>query len=359
VYNIEEARLGQIGAGLGYSVTEKLMFNFSVSQENFFGTGKMVDFTFDKSKSASNYAFGYQDPYFTADGIGMGVSAFYNKSHLSKTTDVSDYITDVYGAQQRFIFPLSKYETFSLSYGYDNTHLKVSPRAALELTSFINQYGGIQQEVTVGFGWQYNSLNTRIFPTCGLSQNLGFSIVVPGANLQYYKASYDFTWYYPLTESERWIVNLSSTLGYGNGYGKTPTLPFYRHYYAGGTRFVRGFEENSLGPRDSLGRAFGGNALVAGTAALIFPNPIKPDAKSVRTALFFDAGQVYDTRNQVVVINGQTISHKVNGLRYSVGVSLTWHSPLGAPLTFALAKPLNMKPGDQRRTFTFWMGTQF
>lgn len=359
VYNIEEARMGQVGAGLGYSATERLMFNFSISQENFFGTGKMVDFTFDKSKSASNYAFGYQDPYFTPDGIGMGVSAYYNKSHLSRTTFISDYIADVYGVQQRFIFPLSKYETFSLSFGYDNTHLRVNPTAALELTSFVNRYGGIFSEFTVGFGWHYNSLDRRIFPTCGLSQSLGFNIVVPGANQQYYKASYDFAWYYPITDSERWIVNLSSTLGFGNGYGKTPTLPFYRNFFAGGTRFVRGFEENSLGPRDSLGRALGGNALVAGTAALIFPNPIKPDAKSLRTALFLDAGQVYDTRNQVVVINGRTISHRVNGLRYSVGVSLTWHSPLGAPLTFALAKPLNPKPGDQRRTFTFWMGTQF
>lgn len=359
VYNIEEARLGQIGAGLGYSATERLMFNFSISQENFFGTGKMVDFTFDKSRSASNYAFGYMDPYFTPDGIGMGVSAYYNKSHLSKSTFISDYVTDVYGVQQRFIFPLGKYETFSFNYGYDSTHLRVSPLAALELTSFVNQYGNNFREVTVGFGWQYNSLNQRIFPTCGLSQSLGFNFVVPGANQQYFKATYEFSWYYPFTESERWIVNLSSTLGYGSGYGRTPILPFYRNFFAGGTRFVRGFEENSLGPRDSLGRALGGNALVAGTAALIFPNPIKPDAKSVRTALFLDAGQVYDTRNQVVVINGQTISHRVNGLRYSVGVSLTWHSPLGAPLTFALAKPLNPKPGDQRRTFTFWMGTQF
>ena len=79
LYDIEEARLGQIGAGLGYSASERLMFNFSISQENFFGTGKIVDFTFDKSKSASNYAFGYQDPYFTVDGIGLGGSAITTK----------------------------------------------------------------------------------------------------------------------------------------------------------------------------------------------------------------------------------------------------------------------------------------
>lgn len=361
IYDVEEARLGQIGAGLGYSASEKLMFNFSISQENFFGTGKIVDFSFDKSKSASNYAFGYQDPYFTVDGIGLGGSAYYNKAHLSKTTNISDYIADTAGAQGRLVFPVSKYESISASLGYDNTKIRLNPTvAALELKSFVQQYGSDYNELTFGLGWRYDSLDQRIFPKCGLMQSAAATITVPGASrLKYYKATYDSAWFYPITESERWIINLSSTIGFGNGYGNTPTLPFYRNYYAGGTRFVRGFEENSLGPRDSYGRALGGNLLVAGSASLIFPNPIKPDAKSVRTALFLDAGQVYDTRNLIQVVNGTTLNHRVNGMRYSAGVSLTWHSPLGAPLTFSWAKPLNMKPGDIRKSFTFWMGTQF
>ena len=122
---------------------------------------------------------------------------------------------------------------------------------------------------------------------------------------------------------------------------------------------LRGFEENSLGPLDSLGRAFGGNVLVAGTAALIFPNPIKPDAKSIRTALFLDAGQVYDTHIRERLLNGRPRIRRPNDIRFSVGISLTWNSPLGAPLSFSLAKPLNAKPGDEKRAFTFWMGTQF
>lgn len=359
-YDIEEARLGQVGAGLGYSASEKLMFNFSISQENFFGTGKTVDFSFDKSKSASNYALGYLDPYFTADGVGLGGSAYYNKAHLSKTTGISDYIADTAGAQGRLVFPLSKCESFTTSLGYDNTKIRLNAFSALELQQFIKQNGSDFNELVLGVGWRYDTLDQRIFPKRGLMQSLGATCTVPGAaKLKYFKASYEAAWFYPITESERWIVNLSSTLGFGNGFGNTPTLPFYRNYYAGGTRLVRGFEENSLGPRDSNGRALGGNALVAASASLIFPNPIKPDAKSVRTALFLDAGQVYDTRNLVQVINGQTLSHRVNGLRYSAGVSLTWHSPLGAPLTFSLARPLNLKPGDVRRSFNFWMGTQF
>lgn len=366
LYKLEEARLGQIGAGLGYSPTEKLMFNFSISQENFFGTGKAVDFTFDHSKASTNYALGYQDPYFTVDGIGMGYSAYYQKSNLSKTTDVSNYTTDTLGTEVRWVFPLGKFDALRLSLGYDDTRLKVPKITAAEILLFTKKYGTRFDEFVLGIGWNYDTLDQRIFPRRGLTQALAWRAVIPHANQQYYKLTYDVAYFYPLTESERWIFSMSSNLGYGDGYGKDKfgnrkQLPFYRNYLAGGTRFVRGFEENSLGPKDSLDRAFGGNTLIAGTISLIFPNPIKPDAKSVRTALFFDAGQVYDTRNRyITMVNGLKVSRNPAGLRYSIGIALTWHTPLGgAPLSFSLAKPLNVKRGDRKRPFTFWMGGQF
>ncbi len=361
IYKIEEARLGQIGAGLGYSPTEKLMFNFSISQENFFGTGKTVDFAFDNSKASTNYAVGYQDPYFTVDGIGMGLSAYYNESNLSKTTNMSSYTTDTLGGEVRWVFPMSKYDALRLSLGYDDTRLKLDQIVAQEITDFTNKYGKQFREYTVGFGWNYDSLDQRVFPKRGITQSAGIRMVVPGANQQYYKLSYDISSFTPLSASELWVLGMSGNVGFANGYGKTARLPFYRNYTAGGTRFVRGYEENSLGPKDSMGRSFGGNALVAGTASFIFPNPIKPDAKSLRTALFFDAGQVYDTRYRKKLVNGVYYARNPKGLlRYSVGLSLTWHTPLGgAPLSFSLAKPLNSKPGDEIRHFTFWMGTQF
>lgn len=360
-YKLEEARMGQIGAGLGYSATEKLMFNFTVSQENFFGSGNLVEFTFDKSKSSSNYAFNYQDPFFTVDGIGFGMSAYYNKTNLSKTSSTSDYAMDTYGTEARLVFPISKFEALSASLGYDRTHLRVNPDdEAEEIRDFIFLHGRKLTEYVLGFGWGYNSLDQPIFPKCGMSQSAKFRITTPGSKMRYYKATYDINWFHPISDSERWIVNLTSSLGYGNGYGKTRVMPFYRHFYAGGTRYVRGFEENSLGPRDTTDRAFGGNVLVAGTASLIFPNPIKPDAKSVRTALFLDAGQVYDTHLKDPLLSGRKRCRRPkNDLRFSVGISLAWHSPLGAPITFSLAKPINAKKGDEKHAFTFWMGAQY
>ncbi len=359
-YKIEEARLGQIGAGLGYSPSERLMFNFSLSQENFFGTGNTVDFTFDKGKAMSNYAVGYMDPYFTVDGVGMGGSLYYNASDMSKTTNLSSYTLDTLGGELRFVFPVGKYEALRVTGGYDNTHLKQDALVAREISSFINKYGTQFNEFTLGLGWNYDSLDQRIFPTRGMTQALGLRTVVPGAKQQYYRLSYDINTYYPILSSDTWIMSFSGNTAYGDGYGKTPVMPFYRNFTAGGSRFVRGFAENSLGPKDSIGRSFGGNVLVAATAAIIFPNPIKPDLKSVRTSLFLDVGQVYDTRHKERSVGNAAFNGNPAGLRYSAGLSLTWHTPLaGAPLSFSLAKPLKRKPGDEVRYFNFWMGTQF
>lgn len=378
IYNIEEARLGQVAAGLGYSDSEKLMFNFALTQENFFGTGKGVGFNFDKSRSTTNYAVDYSDPYFTVDGIGMGFGAYYQKCHLSKSTDITNYTADTLGTDFRWIFPLSRFSAFRAGIGFDDIRLKLPKdrfEVAREVLFFTDRFGKRFEEGVVNVGWMYDSRDQPLFPRRGMSHALTLRTVVPGANQRYYRITLDSTLYQPIACSERWILSFNGNLGYGDGYGRYSNgqhrfLPFYRNFFAGGSHFVRGYEENSLGPKETLQgpdkkaffgpRAIGGNTLIAGSVSLIFPNPIVPDAKSVRTALFFDAGQVYDTRFRHTKLNGQEVSRNPQGLRYSVGLSLTWHTPLGgAPLTFSLAKPLNAKKGDKKRYFTFWMGGQF
>src|SRR5690606_35935001 len=119
-----------------------------------------------------------------------------------------------------------------------------------------------------------------------------------------------------------YTLRFHTELGFGDAYGSTSELPFYEHYFAGGFNSVRGFEDSSLGPRstpsvvrndqneivygvqDKYGREtdpdqdplpFGGNVLIQGGAELLFPLPFVKDQRSLRTALFWDVGNVYDT----------------------------------------------------------------
>ena len=101
---------------------------------------------------------------------------------------------------------------------------------------------------------------------------------------------------------------------------------------------------------------FGGNALFEGTAEILFPMPFVKDRSQLRSALFFDIGNVFNTDCASNQINCFDVD--AGELRYSVGIGVTWLSGFG-PLTFSLAKPLNASEIDEREVFQFTLGRSF
>jgi outer membrane protein insertion porin family len=120
---------------------------------------------------------------------------------------------------------------------------------------------------------------------------------------------------------------------------------------------VRGYEANSLGPRATNSPndlsdpdPFGGNLLTEGSLELIFPTPFAGDTRSMRTAFFVDAGQVFDS--------DRDFDPAADELRLSAGVGFQWITAVG-PLAFSLAQPLNDKSGDDTQIFQFSLGQTF
>jgi outer membrane protein insertion porin family len=123
-------------------------------------------------------------------------------------------------------------------------------------------------------------------------------------------------------------------------------LPFFENYFAGGPQSVRGFQPNTLGPRDSKNLPFGGASKLAGTAELYFPVPFMEESKTVRLGAFMDAGNVFKR------------DLDIGDLRYSTGLSARWLSPFGA-LVFSVAQPINATRNDKVQYFQFSFGSGF
>lgn len=355
VYVVTEASAGQLGGGVGFSDADGLLFNATLSNRNFLGTGKNVDFNFNHSKAYTTYSIGYNNPYYTLDGISRGFNVYYSETDLGKATSITKYTTDAYGGNVTYSMPMSPVDRLTFGYGLQSTNLKVGTNVPIEITDFLNKNGPRSDEGTVAVGWIHNTFDRFVFPENGLQQSAGVTVSVPGSHLQYYRLNYGMQWYHKLLHG--FVLTTHANLGYGSGYGKTSVLPFYKHFYAGGARTIRGYEESSLGPKDSFNNPFGGNLLVTGTVALIIPTFFAPETKSLRLAWFTDGGQVYDLQNK------QSLSppygnRNPTGLRYSTGLSLTWMSPM-APLVFSIATPLNSHPGDKTQNFSFTFGTVF
>lgn len=366
IYTVQEASAGQLGGGIGYSDSDGIVFNANISNRNFLGTGNSTDFSFNQSKAYKTYNLSYNNPYYTIDGVSRGFSVYYSETDLSRSSSVSDYTTDAWGGNVNYSYPISPVDRISFGLGYQSTKLAVGDafNAPKEIENFLTKNGNNSDEVTAALGWSHNTFDRYLFPENGLRQGASLSVSVPSSTLQYYRMTYDVQWYKSLFKG--FIFTASGLLGYGDGYGKTSALPFYRHFYAGGSSSVRGFEDNSLGPKDSHSNPFGGNFLVTGSTGLVIPNEWIGNIPSVRAQLFLDAGQVYDSVNRYYDDN-KSLSRNPKGLRYSAGVSVTWVSPL-APLVFSYGIPLRPtkdrslefdRNADKVKRFSFTFGTVF
>ncbi|MBT8121953.1 MAG: BamA/TamA family outer membrane protein, partial [Gammaproteobacteria bacterium] len=169
---------------------------------------------------------------------------------------------------------------------------------------------------------------------------------IPGSGLEYYKLDYNEQQFIRLTSDL--TLGLKARLAYGDGYGDFEVMPFFENFFAGGIRSVRGFEDNTLGPKDEFGEAIGGSFLTVFNAEIIFPVPFMEKTNATRLSAFVDVGNVYSDIN----------TFDAGDLRYSAGLAGVWASPLG-PISVSLGFPLNAKSTDEEQKFQFTVGTFF
>lgn len=344
---VTETMSGRLTGGLGYSQVDNLIINAGIQQNNFLGSGTSVGFDFQKSTGYTRYRLNYTDPFYTIDGVSRGMDVYYQEVNEDEL-NITNYTRDVLGGNLIYGIPLSPRQRLNGGVGYDNTLIKTSSDPASvsdQVSDFLAENGDRFNSYKLIGGWNYNSFDRAIFPEKGFAQNFNAEVAVPGSTLDYYKLRSLTQYYLPLGGD--FIVSYRMDLGYGNGYGNDDgNLPFYLNYYAGGIGSVRGYLENTLGPRDSLDDPIGGNILTTGSFELIFPTPFAKESKSVRTSVFLDGGNVFTTEEDET---------NDGGLRLSAGGAIQWLSPLG-PLVFSLGFPINEKEGDETQVFQFTIG---
>lgn len=391
-YSVEEQPSGSLNLSIGYSSADGMIIGTSVSQNNFMGTGKKMSTSLNKTDAVSSLNLSYTDPYYTVDGISRGYGLFYSQTDFSQLS-LSDYNTDTYGGRTSFGFPISGRERLSFSIEASRTLMEARTTGIPEeILNFIEVQGDDFAEVTLGSSWSWTTLNRGLFPTAGAKQSLALEATVPGSELEYYRVTYNAQKYFPI--SGEWTFRIRTELGFGDGYGDTEELPFFRNFRAGGVGSVRGYTSNSLGPKGAIKRTYysyetvgdeivesnegdyylednnslGGNLLTEASMELVFPLPFVEDQRSMRSVLFMDAGNVFDT--QCLELTGATRDgftndhpgcvegFDVDEIRLGTGVSLTWVTAIG-PLTFTFARSLNSKDDDETEGFEFSLGQVF
>ena len=401
--SVKEESSGQLVFGVGFSQVSGVILSTSVSENNFLGTGDQVSATLQKSSFLKQYQVSYLNPYFTDSGISLG----YNLSYLElnqQQNNIASYLSNNAAFTTTMGLPISETDTINLGMGYSKNKIIVIPGYTPGF--FIDQLTAIghytMRDTTLNLSWGHDTLNKYFKPTRGGVQSMGAEISLPGSTAQYYKLSLSSRNYFELPKG--FVGLLSGSIGYGKTYGsssdigvpfadstgqiRTLSFPFFENFYAGGVRDVRGFEDNTLGPRVCSGvvmpppppraaaaaaggtshpdptaiavgdhcvggpfynpQPIGGAFKVLGTAELRLP--FFQDNDKAAVSLFTDVGNVFTSYHDF----------QASELRASAGVSLQWQAPVG-PIVINLAFPVRDKPEDKPfiEHLQFSFGTTF
>lgn len=346
-YTVVENQSGRFLAGVGFSQSAGIIFQTSITQDNFLGSGKRVSFDFNNSDINRRFGLGYTNPYWTVDGISRGFNAFYQETDATDA-NITAFDSTVYGGNVAFGIPLTEFNSLYSTFGYENTEITPNANSSQEVNDFILDNGDRFDILRWINRFSYDTRNKAIFPDEGVLHSIDAEVALPsfGNSLEFYKIDYKTQWFTNFFED--YIVTLKGNVGYGDAYQDTNELPFFENFYAGGPRSVRGYEDNTLGPLDSRGRPLGGNFKLVGGAEVILPVPFFKDIKSVRISGFFDAGNVYGTDEDI----------DLGLLRYSAGLSGIWVSPFGI-VAVSVAAPFGDEPTDELQPFQFTFGSSF
>jgi outer membrane protein insertion porin family len=341
--NVEEKPTGNLMLGAGFSSADKLSLSASIKQENVFGSGNYLGLEVNTSRSNRTLVMSTVDPYFTDIGISRAVDVFYRTTKpLSSQGGTYELITP--GAAVRFGVPFTELDTVYFGMGAEQTEIVGGIGLPVSYERYRQQFGDKSLSIPLTVGWQRDGRDSVLVPTDGRYQRVNVELGVAG-DTRYVKSNYQFQQYWPL--SKAYTLGFNAEFGYGKGLSGKP-YPVFKHFYGGGLGTVRGFDQNSLGPVDIEGSYVGGTQRVNINTELYVPFPGSGNDRTLRLFGYGDIGNVW----------GENQTPKVDDLRASVGIGISWISPIG-PLKLSYGQPVRKFDQDKIQKLQFQIGTAF
>ena len=340
---VVEKPTGNLSVGAGYSSGDGLGLTAGVKQENVFGSGNSLGVQLNTSKTNRAVVFNTTDPYFTTDGVSRSIDVYHR--NVSPYTDTSSYKLVTSGASLRFGIPFTEIDTVYFGGGAERTKIVPGTNLPGAYVKFASQFGFTSNTLPLTVGWARDTRDSALVPNKGSFQRLNGEWGVAG-DARYILSSYQYQLYVPL--SKQYTFAFNGDLGFGKGLSGRP-FPLFKNFFGGGLGSVRGFEQGSLGERDSITNAgLGGTRKMNANFELQTPFPGAGNDRTLRMFAFVDVGNVF----------GESQKVRLNELRSSAGVGISWVSPVG-PLRLALARPIRKFTGDKIQTVQFQIGTSF
>jgi outer membrane protein insertion porin family len=374
---VEEQSTGELSFGAGYSTSEGVIGDVSITERNLFGNGQYLKLKLAGSFERMQVDLSFTEPRFLDRNLAAGFDLYFKELDYQ---DTSGFDQKKMGGQLRLGFPIAESLWAQVSYGVSRDEIfNVDPNASLAIKEACGDTTLSPVSVSctdkgywtslVGTQITYDKRNNAKNPSRGYYLELDEDFAGLGGDAQFWRVNAEGRFYFPITEKITFVGRaIGGTI---QGWGGED-VRLLDSYFKGGET-IRGFDRAGYGPRDitdgTAKDAIGGQNYWAGTAEVRFPLPYVPEDIGISGAVFVDAGSLWGATGGAVraltapgCVEGTASSPcklaDDNSIRSSVGGSLMWNSPIG-PLRMDFAKVLTKENYDQTQFFRFGAQTQF
>src|SRR5690349_602709 len=363
VVKVEEQPTGELSFGAGYSTSEGVIGDISITERNLMGKGQYVRLGFSGSLERAQVDFSFTEPHFLDRNLAAGFDVFFKEVDFQ---DVASFSQRDAGGDIRLGFPIADNTQLGLRYKFVNEEIfDVSNNASLA----VKESEGTSNVSSVGYTVAYDTRNLPQSPTSGIFASFSQDLAGVGGDVNYIRSVADAHGYYPITNKRTLVGRVQGgNIERWGGDDVRMTELFFK-----GGETIRGFKRAGIGPRDACEDpvtgervrpcskdALGGKVYWATTAELRFPFPFIPDNIGMQGAVFVDAGSLFDPSDfalNAVAKEGSFIFNS-SQVRLSSGFSIIWQSPLG-PLRADIAQALLKADFDKTEIFRFGASTNF
>jgi outer membrane protein insertion porin family len=338
--DVAEGNAGWVEFGFGYSNLDKFTGFVDIGYKNLFGMNRQVSLRIGYNALEKLYAVNYLDPWFLGKQLLLKGTVFYNERE-EKNIDTGVI--------------MFKYRRRGVSLGVEKQYSS-TVRGELYYEGVLADTTEVQPDIiltdqdegrlfisSIRPGITYDTRDNPFNPRNGIL--LGLTMKVASAALlsetDFAKIMFNGSLYHEI--SKPFVFAAAVRAGVGRAWGgSSDIIPLAERFFLGGRSSVRGYAQDTLGPRGFAGNPTGGNAFVETNVELRTSL-----GKGIGLVTFLDSGNVWQRTGDIDW-----------SLKHAVGAGVRYDTPVG-PLRVDYGYKLKKEEGLSRSELFFSIGQAF
>jgi outer membrane protein insertion porin family len=340
---VQEQSTGDYGVTVGYSTSDGILGEVSLTERNFLGRGQYLRVAVGATGTGKTFDFSFTEPRFMGLKISSGIDVYHRIADESST---ALYGTTATGGQVRFGLPITRDISATVFTGLEQKNITDTGTLSQLVTD-----GQQFNKAWVGYTLTYDTLDDKKKPTEGIYGT--FTQQYVGWDHNFLKSEARARYFMPIMEDTGVVASVRGQAGVINGFnGDVHATEAFQP----GATLIRGFETRGVGPRlAGANNEFLGATMYAGLSAEVqFPIPVLPESYGLSGAIWADAAYIDGIPSTGTgTLDPLSVDQKI---RTSIGASLIWDSPFG-PLRGDFAYVLNKATNDKPQVFALTLST--